>query len=144
MKNKVVINQIIDHLKDPLNKEGYQRMTGVLQLLGYYINHKKVYRLMKANQLLCAAKPKESKRYVKYRILCPEGPLRLLEIDIKYVWIDGEDRHGYILTIIDVFTRVVLYWKVDRQETKGSGTSMGKCYRESFRATSNVWMGIRH
>lgn len=115
IKNKEVVDQIRDHIKDPLNKEGYQRMTGVLQLLGYYINHKKVYRLMKSNQLLCASKTRETKKYVKYRILCPEGPLRLLEVDIKYVWIDGEQRHGYILTIIDVFTRVVLYWKVDWQ-----------------------------
>ncbi len=114
VNNKEVVQEIINHLENPLNKEGYQRMTGVLQLLGYYINHKKVYRLMKSNQLLCAPKARESKKYVKYRILSPEGPLRLLEVDIKYVWIDGENRHGYILTIIDVFTRVVLYWKVDR------------------------------
>jgi len=115
VKNSEVVKQIVNHLKDPLNKEGYQRMTGVLQLLGYYINHKKVYRLMKTNQLLCAPKPRESKRYVKYRILSPEGPLRLLEVDIKYAWIEGESRHVYILTIIDVFTRAILYWKVDRQ-----------------------------
>lgn len=115
VKNSEVVNEIIKHLQNPLNKEGYQRMTGVLQLLGYYINHKKVYRLMKSNQLLCAPKIRASKKYVKYRILSPEGPLRLLEVDIKYVWVEGEQRHGYILTIIDVFTRVVLYWKVDRQ-----------------------------
>ena len=110
VKNDIVVNEIKSHLKDPLNKEGYRRMTGVLQLMGYYINHKKVYRLMRSNQLLCAPKAKVSKRYVKYRILSPEGPLRLLEIDIKYAWIDKMNRHAYILTIIDVFTRVVLYW----------------------------------
>jgi transposase InsO family protein len=111
--NKAVVDFIVGHLKEPLNTEGYRRMTDALQLAGFYINHKKVYRLMKANQLLRAPKDRSGKKYVRYRILCPEGPLRLLEIDIKCVWVDGIGRYAYVLTIIDVFTRVVLYWKVD-------------------------------
>lgn len=111
LANKAVIKHITDHLKEPLNTEGYKRMTGVLQLAGFYINHKKVYRLMKSNQLLHAPKERETKRYVKYRILSPEGPLRLMEIDIKYAWVDGLSKHAYILTIINVFTREALYWK---------------------------------
>lgn len=113
VSNRKVIDWIESHLSDPLNDEGYRRMTGALQLAGYYINHKKVYRLMKNHRLLHAKVERESKNYVQYRVLCPEGPLRLMETDIKYVWIDGERRYAYILTIIDVFTRVVLYWDID-------------------------------
>ena len=110
--NRQVIDWIETHLFNPLNDEGYRRMTGALQLAGYYINHKKVYRLMKYHRLLHAKVERKSKNYVQYRILCPEGPLRLMETDIKYVWIDGERRYAYILTIIDVFTRAVLYWEI--------------------------------
>lgn len=113
VKNSAVIKEIKSTLLNPLTACGYHRMTGHLQLAGYYINHKKVYRLMKSNQLLHRPAEKESKNYVKYRILAPEGPLRLMEIDIKYVWVEGARRNAYVLTIIDVFSRVVLYWSVD-------------------------------
>jgi putative transposase len=113
VKNKEVITFIKDRLSDPLNTEGYHRMTAALQLGGYYINRKKVYRLMKANQLLRMPNEREAKPYVRYRVLSPEGPLRLMEVDIKYVWVDGQGRNAYILTIIDVFTRCVLYWRAD-------------------------------
>ena len=87
-------------------------MTGALQLAGFYINHKKVYRLMKEGRLLNLQQPKTPKQYVKYRVLCPEGPLRLMEVDIKQVWLEGQRRYAYVLTILDVFTRSVLYWGV--------------------------------
>lgn len=112
IKNSEVVEHIRQHLSDELNKEGYQRMTAQLQLDGYEINHKKVYRLMKANQLLRPKRACKAKTYVQYRIVCPEGPLRLMEMDIKYVKVGGVGRNAYILTVIDVFTRVVLYWAV--------------------------------
>ena len=70
---------------------------------------------MKAAKLLQVKSDKSSKKYVKYRIVCPDGPLRLMEMDIKQVWLEGERRYAYILTILDVFTRVVLYWTVGYQ-----------------------------
>jgi len=41
-----------------------------------------------------------------------------MEMDIKFIWIESERRHGYILTIIDVFTRVVLAWHVGMSITQ--------------------------
>lgn len=110
--NGEVVGCMVEVLSNPLADYGYHKMTGQLQLLGFYINHKKVYRLMKAARLLRPTKNRESKQYVKYRVLCPVGPLRLLEMDIKTVWLEGLRRYGYVLTILDVFTRVVLYWAV--------------------------------
>jgi len=108
--NEAVKQYIKDVFKDPMVDYGYHRMTSELNLAGFFINHKKVYRLMKEGQLLNRKPKREAKNYVKYRILAPEGPLRLLEIDIKQIWLKQDRRNGYILTIIDVFTRVVLYW----------------------------------
>lgn len=113
--NKFVKDFIRSVFDDPKVDYGYQRMTGELQLAGFYINHKKVYRLMKVAKLLQVRGAKVAKNYVKYRILCPPTPLRLLETDIKQVWVQGQRRYDYVLTILDVFTRVVLYWTVGYQ-----------------------------
>jgi len=113
--NNYVKDQIKAAYENPKVDYGYHRMTGYLQLLGFFINHKKVYRLMKEARLLQPKAERSSKNYVKYRVLCPVSPLRLIEMDIKQIWIERERRYAYILTIIDVFTRVVLYWTVGYQ-----------------------------
>jgi len=108
--NKDVKSFIREAFENPQIDYGYHKMTSHLQLNGYYINHKKVYRLMKEARLLRVKPVHKAKNYVQYRIVCPEEPLRLMEVDIKQVWIQQEHRFAYVLTIIDVFTRVVLYW----------------------------------
>ncbi len=113
--NTYVKEQIRLAFENPKVDYGYHRMTGYLQLSGFFINHKKVYRLMKEARLLQPKAERETRNYVKYRVLCPESALRLMEMDIKQIWIEGERRYAYILTIIDVFTRVVLYWTVGYQ-----------------------------
>lgn len=65
---------------------------------------------MKENEMLHDRFKFQGKTYAKYRILLPEGPLESLEMDIKYQFIINENRHAYILTVIDTFTRAVLGW----------------------------------
>ena len=112
---KVSNDQVCDQIKavhdDPDLSYGYIRMTYDLKLKGYQINKKKVYRLMRKLGLL-RGKHKPLKTYAKYRVLLPEQPLTMLEMDIKMVWLASERRHAYILTVIDIFTRVVLGWHV--------------------------------
>jgi transposase InsO family protein len=61
---------------------------------------------------LLAPRRKAAKRpYVKYRVVTPERPLHVLEMDIKSKWITRERRNGYILTILDTFSRQALYWQ---------------------------------
>lgn len=117
--NQEVVAHIRTILSNPLADYGYRRMSAELALLGFYINHKKVYRLMKQAGLLQPKQERLSKQYVKYRIVLPEGPLRLLEMDIKMVWLEGQRRYAYVLTILDVFTRVVLDWQVGLQMRQG-------------------------
>jgi len=108
--NAEVVKQVQIINSEPDIDYGYQKMTTALNIIGFLINHKKVYRLMKESQLL-RQKPKKAKRkFVKYRVVIPPEPLHLLEMDIKFVWIESARQHGYVLTVIDVFTRQVLGW----------------------------------
>ncbi len=110
--NEQVVRQIKSIQSDPDTNCGYQRMRSALILLGYFINPKKVYRLMKENHLLKSRHKKATKTYAKYRIFTPENPLQVLEMDIKYFWIAKDRRHAYLLTIVDTFTRAVLDWRI--------------------------------
>jgi transposase InsO family protein len=107
--------EVVAHIKevqsDPDTDYGYQKMCVALMLAGYFINHKKVYRIMKEEQLLKPRHKKQEKTYARYRIVTPNGPLEVLEMDIKYVWLAQARRHVYILTVIDTFTRHVLHWQ---------------------------------
>ena len=108
--------EVVEHIEsiqsDPDTNYGYRRMAAALMLLGYFINHKKVYRLMKANHLLKPRHKRTPRTYARYRIVIPQGPLQVLEMDIKYVWIAKVRRHAYILTVMDTFTRFVLHWRM--------------------------------
>lgn len=108
--NVDVISRIVEIKLDPDHANYYRLITVTLCLQGYYINHKKVYRLMQEHLLLEDRKSIKGKNYVKYRRVVPEGPLQILEMDIKYVWIHDKHRYCFVLTVIDTYTRYVLHW----------------------------------
>lgn len=110
--NDQVVDQIVNLQEDPDTDYGYRKMYFALMMLGYFINHKKVYRLMKEHKLLKQKYKRAEKTYAQYRIVTPQGPLQVFEMDIKYVWIAKARKHCYILTIIDTFTRYVLNWQL--------------------------------
>ncbi len=110
--NVQVVDKIVEIKLDPDHTNWYRMITVNLAIMGYYINHKKVYRLMQSYVLLEPPRKAKGRNFVKYRRAIPEGPLRILEVDIKYVWIYGTRRHAKILTIVDTFTRYALYWTV--------------------------------
>lgn len=113
--NQSVVKDILQQKKKQDLDYGYRKMTFFLQQKGYKINHKKVYRLMKENDLLKVKLKQSNKKHVKYRIVVPEGPLEVLEMDIKQVWVEEYKRYAYILTILDTFTRSALYFSVGYQ-----------------------------
>ncbi|MCK5840376.1 MAG: IS3 family transposase [Bacteroidales bacterium] len=108
--------QVLDAIKELLGQEfidyGYIRTTQDLKQQGYTINKKKVYRLMKEHKLLYPKKPVISteKVYVKYSSPLCSRPFEVMEIDIKYVYIQGIRKHAYLITILDIFTRIALVW----------------------------------
>jgi transposase InsO family protein len=119
VSNESVVEEIKHVHEDPDTDYGYHKMTSQLGILGYIINRKKVYRLMFENQLLKEKHAKPSKIHVKYRKVFPTQPLEVLEMDIKFVWIEEFKRHAYVLSVIDTFTRVLLHGYVGYSIKKG-------------------------
>lgn len=110
--NSEVVDQIVAIKSNPDTDYGYKATTAALMLLGFIINRKKVYRLMTEYQLLHEKRKIPKRNFVKYRRLDPKQPLEAIEIDIKYQWVNEHRRYAFIMTIIDCFTRKVLYWSV--------------------------------
>jgi transposase InsO family protein len=101
---KILSGEFIDY--------GYRKMTDLLKRKGYAIGKKKVYRLMKESNLL-NPKPIKSKSFDKSIITekpQPVRPLEVIEIDIKYVYIDGDAKNAYLICLFDVFHREVYVW----------------------------------
>jgi putative transposase len=121
-ENAVVINDIEQTLTQEFCCYGYHQMAGELKDLGWIINHKKVNRLMKENNLLYGSRirPKPFKRnFILFRSLTPERPLQYLSMDIKYVHVHGTGRNALLLTVMDIYSRKVLIHMVRHSIKKG-------------------------
>jgi putative transposase len=116
VENGLVADQIRAILGQDYCVYGYQMMTTELRDMGYFINKKKVYRLMKENRLLCGKviKTQGKRNWVKFRRIEAKRPMEYLCLDIKYVWVQGEGRWYYQLAIMDVFSRRILSWMFQR------------------------------
>lgn len=112
VSNDAVVEQIRTLVSGPYNAYGYQSVNDELRDLGYLINKKKTYRLMDESRLLlgkvirCSGK----RNWVQYRKIQASKPMEYLCLDIKYVWVHGEGRWYYLLSIMDVFSRKILHW----------------------------------
>lgn len=110
--NGQVVEEIKRLISGPYNAYGYQSVTEDLKSLGYLINHKKTYRLMDQHRLLLGKVIRTSgqRNWVQYRKIEAARPLEYLCLDIKYIWVQGEGRWYYLLSIMDVFSRKILHW----------------------------------
>ncbi len=106
--------KVVEDIKLALGREfccyGYHNITDDLRDLGYIVNHKKVYRLMAENNLLLGKtmRTQGQREFVRHRRIEATRPMECLCLDIKYVWVKGERRNYYLLTVLDVFTRKAL------------------------------------
>jgi len=105
---------VIEEIKFILSQEfccyGYHNVTHELRDRSFIINDKKVYRLMdEQNLLLGKVITTSGKRtFVQHRKIKAVKPMEYLCLDIKYVWVAGELKNYYLLTVLDVYTRVAL------------------------------------
>jgi transposase InsO family protein len=109
-------SEIIEVMKgiqaDPDLRCGSKRMKYQLALHSFTINKKKVARLMRENLLLFPRRARAKKTYVAYRIIAPDRPLSMLQMDIKHFWIVRDRRSAYVLTVLDTFTKETLGYHI--------------------------------
>ena len=121
LDGKVVVNEeVIGSIKKLLSEEfvcyGYKKVSASLKQLKYLINDKKVYRLMDENNLLLGKviRTAGKRQFVKHRKITATCPMDYLCLDIKYLWVHGEQRWYYLLSVIDVFSRKIIAWILQR------------------------------
>lgn len=110
--NSVIVDEIKKILSDEFVCYGYQNVTVALKNMDFIINHKKVYRLMDANNLLLGKiiKTQGKREWVKFRKIKATKPMEYLCWDIKYVWVPGERKNYYLLSLMDVYSRRIIDW----------------------------------
>lgn len=101
---------------------GYRRITWELRHRGYAVNYKRVLRLMKADNLLCAKrifKPQTTESSHCLRIypnlakdLTVNGVNQLWVADITYIRLFRE--FVYLAVIIDIYSRKCVGWELGR------------------------------
>ena len=108
--NIVVIEEIKDILSQEFCCYGYHNVTDELRGKHYIINDKKVYRLMDEQNLLLGKVIRTSgkRKFVQHRKIEATRPMEYLCLDIKHVWVAGEARNYYLLTVLDVYSRIAL------------------------------------
>src|SRR5665647_796952 len=108
--------EVVDEIKRIVSGEfvcyGYQNVAADLKALDYIINHKKVYRLMDENQLLLGKviKTTGKREFVQFRKITAVRPMEYLCWDIKYIWVSGEHKNYYLLSLMDIYSRRILDW----------------------------------
>ena len=111
VENSEVVKQIKTILSVGFIFYGYELVTEDLRVdNGLIINKKKVYRLMNEEHLLLGRTivTTGKRNFVQFRKINASRPLEYLVMDIKYVYIHGEKRNVYLLSVMDVCTRTVL------------------------------------
>ena len=118
--DQTVIDFLRDLLGQPLVDYGYRKCHSALGNACYHLNHKKVYRIMKAERLLRGSRIQTSGKVnrVGGRMVRPAAPFVYLEMDIKYLYIRAEGRTIFLLTIIDTHSRYVLDYALGYQMTQ--------------------------
>ena len=116
-------------LRDAIQKQalqmpayGYRRITAALQRAGWEVNHKRVLRLMRADNLLCLrqrafVRTTDSNHKLPVspnlaRELQPSGLNQLWVADITYIRLVLE--FVYLAVILDAFSRRVIGWALGR------------------------------
>ncbi|MPM43285.1 IS3 family transposase ISHahy4 [bioreactor metagenome] len=93
---------------------GYRKLTICLKEdYNLIINHKKVYRLCKELNILRPQRTitqRHPKHLAKKETI--SAPNELWEIDIKYGYINGEDKFFFQLSLIDVFDRSIIDYHI--------------------------------
>jgi transposase InsO family protein len=118
--NHQVVSYISELTQSDFIAYGYYKMTQLLRQQGYWIDDKKVYRLMKEARLTYpyAIRTKGKRQFREFRKVENPLPLAYLQMDVKYIYLHRERRHVYLLSVLDVASRAVVGWLLKYSITK--------------------------
>lgn len=116
---KYTLHKIAEHFP----YYGYKRMTKALKREGFNVNHKRIYRLMKEEKLLCKPHKKfkpittqSNHAFRKYENLAknfvPTAINQLIVADITYIALLNE--YVYLAILMDVYSRRFIGWELSR------------------------------
>lgn len=99
---------------------GYRRLTWLLRREGYQVNHKRVLRMLREDNLLalrkrrCVITTDSDHRWMTWPNLArwtrPTGPNQLWVSDITYLRLSGQ--FCYLAVVLDVWSRRVVGWSL--------------------------------
>jgi len=137
VSNEVVVHEIESLLSREFVDYGYIKIAHYLKQHTFLINKKKVYRLMKDKKLLLGKRitPAPKRPFVQYRKISAEYPYQFLEMDIKYIYIHGEKRNVFLLTILDLFSRKALGYTLKASVRKKDVISL---FNATIKACPNI------
>lgn len=105
---------------------GYRRIGALLRRVGRLINHKRLVKIMREDNLLClrkpAFRPATTDSNHRWRVwpnlarrMTPMGPNRLWVADITYVHL--AESFVYLAVVLDAFSRKVVGWALENSLT---------------------------
>jgi putative transposase len=109
---------------------GYRKLTIALQREhDLVINKKKVYRLCEELDLL---RPQRQNKFKHPRKMAANREItdsnQLWEMDVKYGYVEGEDRFFFLLSILDVYDRELIDYHIGRScEAKHAVELLQRC-----------------
>ena len=116
------LRDVIQRIAVDWHTYGRRRMTKELRRRGWTVNHKRVHRIMREDNLLCLRKRKfvvttDSNHGRKVypnlaREMVVTGVDQLWRADITYIRL--RDEFVYLAVILDAFSRRVIGWALDR------------------------------
>jgi transposase InsO family protein len=130
---------------------GYRRITAELRNRGYVVNHKRVLRLMREDNLLCVRKDfKPGTTDSEHNLRVYPNLVKGLKItrlnqvwasDITYIHLSSE--FVYLAVILDLFSRKCIGWNLDRSlhtelALKALAVAIETRWTESLRETGLI------
>lgn len=125
--DEAVVRHILGLLGQEFVDYGYRKVTEWLRWRhGYLVNGKKVARLMRENKLMLAPRGGPDgggRRRIVEKAPQPAAPGTYFELDIKSVPVRGARRNALVLSIIDLFHREWLAyrigWRMRKEDVAG-------------------------
>lgn len=112
--NEYVLDQIERLLGQDFVDYGYGKVAAWLRQEGLVINGKKVYRLMaEKHWLQCRIqRNRYGKKLAKELLPNPGEPFACMQVDIKYIYLHGQNRNALLITLLDVLSRGALGYRL--------------------------------